>query len=205
MFRFHSVTCGYPGFPAPLVQSVSCSVTSCSFWPYGLYCPPGSSVHGILQLRILEWVAIPSSRGLPDPGITPRSRALQADSLPTEPETVFFFSIVYPHLLCHRLIDGECAGLLPGFLSCSWIFTKKRIYFFPLELQKSTSRPWGAHSAQNQGVSPHVIQLISRACFTSNPKTKMSNCIICTCRINFLWLSSIFSVTIDLLSVSLES
>ena len=25
--------------------------------------PPGSSVHGILQVRILEWVAIPSSRG----------------------------------------------------------------------------------------------------------------------------------------------
>ena len=25
--------------------------------------PPGSSVHGILQARILEWVSIPSSRG----------------------------------------------------------------------------------------------------------------------------------------------
>ena len=25
--------------------------------------PPGSSVHGILQARILEWVAITSSRG----------------------------------------------------------------------------------------------------------------------------------------------
>ena len=27
------------------------------------YTPPGSSVHGILQARILEWVAMPSSRG----------------------------------------------------------------------------------------------------------------------------------------------
>ena len=27
------------------------------------YSPPGSSVHGILQARILEWVAVPSSRG----------------------------------------------------------------------------------------------------------------------------------------------
>ena len=27
------------------------------------YSPPGSSLHGILQARILEWVAIPSSRG----------------------------------------------------------------------------------------------------------------------------------------------
>ena len=25
--------------------------------------PPGSSVHGILQARILEWIAIPFSRG----------------------------------------------------------------------------------------------------------------------------------------------
>ena len=27
------------------------------------YCLPGSSVHGILKARILEWVAVPSSRG----------------------------------------------------------------------------------------------------------------------------------------------
>ena len=27
------------------------------------YSPPGSSVHGILQAKILEWVSIPSSRG----------------------------------------------------------------------------------------------------------------------------------------------
>ena len=27
------------------------------------YSPPGSSVHGILQARVLEWVAMPSSRG----------------------------------------------------------------------------------------------------------------------------------------------
>ena len=29
--------------------------------------PPGSSVHGIFQLRILKWVAIPSSRGSSPP------------------------------------------------------------------------------------------------------------------------------------------
>ena len=33
--------------------------------------PPGSSVHGILQARILEWVAMLSSRGSSDPGIKP--------------------------------------------------------------------------------------------------------------------------------------
>ena len=30
---------------------------------------PRPSVHGILQARILEWVAMPSSRDLPKPGI----------------------------------------------------------------------------------------------------------------------------------------
>ena len=49
------------------------------------YSLPGSSVHGILQARILEYVAIPFSRDLPDPGIEPGSPALQADSLPSEP------------------------------------------------------------------------------------------------------------------------
>ena len=31
-------------------------------WLHGLYSPPGSSVHGILQSRILKWVAIPFFR-----------------------------------------------------------------------------------------------------------------------------------------------
>ena len=34
---------------------------------------PGSSGHGILQARILEWTAMPSSRDLPNPGIKPVS------------------------------------------------------------------------------------------------------------------------------------
>ena len=34
---------------------------------------PGFPVHGILQARILEWVASPFYRDLPDPGIKPLS------------------------------------------------------------------------------------------------------------------------------------
>ena len=45
-------------------------------------CRPASSVHGILQAGILEWVAVPSSRGFPDPGFKPESPALLADSSP---------------------------------------------------------------------------------------------------------------------------
>ena len=35
--------------------------------------PAGPSVHGTLQARILEWVAVPSSKDIPDPGIEPES------------------------------------------------------------------------------------------------------------------------------------
>ena len=42
-------------------SSVSRSVVSDSLRPHGLYSLTGSSVHGILQARILEWVAISSS------------------------------------------------------------------------------------------------------------------------------------------------
>ena len=42
------------------------------------YSPPGSSVHGILQARILEWVAVPLSRGSSQPRDRTKSPALQA-------------------------------------------------------------------------------------------------------------------------------
>ena len=49
--------------------------------------PPGSSVLGIFQGRIPEWLAISPPGDLPDPGVksmSPVSPALQADSLPVE-------------------------------------------------------------------------------------------------------------------------
>ena len=45
-----------------------CDPTDCS--------TPGSSVLGISQARILEWVPFPSPGDLPDPGIKPSSPAL---------------------------------------------------------------------------------------------------------------------------------
>ena len=51
--------------------------------------PPGSSVHGILQARILEWVAISFTRDIQDTGIKPSAPAtypaLQEDPFTTEP------------------------------------------------------------------------------------------------------------------------
>ena len=51
-----------------------------------MYCSlPGSSVHGILQARILDWIAIPSPEDLLNPEVKPGSPVLQADSLLSEP------------------------------------------------------------------------------------------------------------------------
>ena len=54
-----------------------CNPTDCS--------PPGLSVHGISQARILKWVAISFSRDLPDSGIEPGSPALADRFFTTEP------------------------------------------------------------------------------------------------------------------------
>ena len=49
---------------------------------------PGSSVHGILQARILEWVACPPPGGFPNPGVETsllHFLSCQAGSLPLAP------------------------------------------------------------------------------------------------------------------------
>ena len=48
--------------------------------------PMDYTVHGIFKARMLEWVAFPFSRGSFQPRIKPRSLALQAGSLPAEPQ-----------------------------------------------------------------------------------------------------------------------
>ena len=58
------------------------------------YSPPGSSVRGILQVRILEWVAIPFSRRSFQLGIKPGSLELQADSLLLSHQGNFMLLIV---------------------------------------------------------------------------------------------------------------
>ena len=66
-------------------ESVSHSAMSDSFVTPRTVALSGSSVHGILQARTLEWIAIPFSRGSSNPEVEPGSPSLQADSLPSEP------------------------------------------------------------------------------------------------------------------------
>ena len=50
--------------------------------------PMDYTAHGIIQVRILDWVAFPSPGDLPNLEIEHKSPALQADSLPAELRTI---------------------------------------------------------------------------------------------------------------------
>ena len=82
-------------------------------------CEPIDIVHGILQVRILEWEAFPSPGYLPNPGIEPRSPALQADSLPAEPPGKPKNTGVGFHFLLQRIFPTQ--ELNWGLLHCRWI------------------------------------------------------------------------------------
>ena len=64
------------------------------------YSLPGSSVHGIFQARVMEWVAISFSRGSSRPRDRNQSSALQADVLPSEPPGKLYVSDIL-------MLDGQ--------------------------------------------------------------------------------------------------
>ena len=49
------------------------------------YGPPASSVHGVFQARILEWLPFPSPGDFPYPGVEPMSPTLVGKFFTTEP------------------------------------------------------------------------------------------------------------------------
>ena len=57
------------------VRSLSCFLTLCNPMDWS---PPGFSVHGIFQARILKWLSLPTPGDLPNPGIEPTSLASPA-------------------------------------------------------------------------------------------------------------------------------
>ena len=79
--------------------------------------PPGSSVLGILQARILEWVAISFTRGSSRSGIKPGSPALQADSFPFKPPGK---PRVRQPPLIYRLVDWGTSSNFPHNYTTSW-------------------------------------------------------------------------------------
>ena len=71
--------------------------------------PPGSSVHGILQARALEWVASPSSKGSSKPRYWTHVSYWQAGSLPLAPPG----KPLCAH--CHQLISDPPDPAIPHY------------------------------------------------------------------------------------------
>ena len=63
----------------------------------------------------MEWVALPFSRDLPNPGIKPRSPTLQADSLPAEPQVKPKYTGVGSLSLPQRIFPTQESNPNPGF------------------------------------------------------------------------------------------
>ena len=92
--------------------------------------PSASSVHGILQASILEWVAIPTPVDLPDPGIKLTSPALAGGFFTTEPSekplslhTPFFIALI----TAHRII-----------IPCKWYWPKQGLFLYHRGLTAKT-------------------------------------------------------------------
>ena len=92
------------------------------------YSPPGSSVHGFLQARILEWVAMPSSRGI---FLTQESNPCllcflhwQVGSLPLGPpgKPIFMYICMYiVYLFIHaQIYFSPWFRILLPWLRMSW-------------------------------------------------------------------------------------
>ena len=80
--------------------------------------PPNSSDHGILQARILEWVAISFSRGSSQTRVEPWSATLQVDSLPAEPPGKLKNTGVCSLFLLQQIYPTQ--ELNWGLLPCRW-------------------------------------------------------------------------------------
>ena len=105
-----------------IIQLYICAKSLCNPVDYSL---PGSSVHGILQARILEWVVIPFGKGIfPIQGSNPCLLCLlhwQVGSLPLVPPGniyLFFLPILFPIRLLQNIEQSSlCYTAGPCWLS----------------------------------------------------------------------------------------
>ena len=124
-------------WPTNRLQPVACACKSLQSCPTVCdpmdYRPPSSSMHGILQARILECVAMRSSRGSSHTGNWPpplTSPALQGDSLLLSrrgsPET---------------LVQYKCVWWHPD-ISVSSLFSSEKVLLRLLEEASGSQLPW---------------------------------------------------------------
>ena len=121
--------------------------------------PPGSSVHGILQQEYWSGLPFPSPGDLPNPGIKPRSPALQADTLPSEPpgnttiqKHQFFSSAFFIVQLSHPL--ASLVAQMVKYLPAMW---------------ETRVQPLGQEDPLEKGTATHSRILAWRIPWTEEP------------------------------------
>ena len=82
-------------------KSLQSCPTLCNAMDYN---PPGSSVHGIIQARILKWVAISCPRGSSQPKDQTWVSHMQADSLLSAKEAHYLKNIFYVNIYVNKRI-----------------------------------------------------------------------------------------------------
>ena len=87
-------------------ESLSCVWLFVTPWTVACQAPLSM---GILQVRILEWVAKHSSRGSSNPGIKPSSPEMQADSLSSEPpgKPIYTHTHTHTHTYIYMYVYGS--------------------------------------------------------------------------------------------------
>ena len=112
--------CHFPPYRPSLTPCTKLLQSCLTLWEPMDHSSPGSLVHGILQARILEWVAMPSSRGFSQPrdwihvsyGFTGKQvlynqHHLGSSLWPPEPPHLFSHPSLQTHEFGQALGDGE--------------------------------------------------------------------------------------------------
>ena len=117
--------------------------------------PVDYTVHGILQIRILEWVVCPFSRGSSHPKDQTRSPALQADSLPAEPKGKPKNTAVSTLSFLQRIFQTQESNM--GLLHCRWSLYQLSYQGSPKGVQKENKYTYGFTGIRHK----RVLHLIS--------------------------------------------
>ena len=110
------------------VQYISSVAQSCSTLCDPMDCSlPGSSVHGILQARVLEWVAISFSRGSSQPRDQTQVSHTAGRRFKGSPKQFFFLNVCCCCMLSCSIVSDSLRphGLQPATLLCPWDFPGK--------------------------------------------------------------------------------
>ena len=152
-------------------ESISRSVISDSLWPHGLKLP-GFFVHGILQARILKWVAIPFSWGFPNPvkkpGLQHCRKILCHLCHQGSPDWKFVSPSKFTRysLTSNTMVFGSGAfdairswgwSLMNGLLLVIKMLSRVRLFCEPMDCSHQVPLTMGFPMDKNTGVGCHFL------------------------------------------------